>query len=200
MSILLLGCIREIRNGEGLLIRAGICIPNFLRSAPIHQHPAVPSSTASWEEINSSELKDLFLSCCSTSTLLLLSLLLLLCIAQSVCIVSSKSCVTQFRERKSCFMCRAGRFPAALAVVPFWAKPAPVMGTFVMKWRFKGWGKRRWGEIRRCGVELMCSLGVFGSLCEMDLTSSCVWVSWEERKNILLRAEWDRRAFPYSFN
>lgn len=28
MSILLLSCIREIRNGEGLLMRAGACIPD----------------------------------------------------------------------------------------------------------------------------------------------------------------------------
>lgn len=28
MSILLLSCIREIRNGKGLLIRAGACIPD----------------------------------------------------------------------------------------------------------------------------------------------------------------------------
>lgn len=28
MSILLLSCIRGIRNGKGLLIRAGVCIPN----------------------------------------------------------------------------------------------------------------------------------------------------------------------------
>lgn len=171
MSILLLGCIRGVRNGEGLLIRAGICTPDFLCSAPTHQHPSVPpvpSSTTSWEEINCFELKALFFSfsCCWTSKLwLLLSLLLLLCIAQSVSIVSSKpSCVTQFRERKSCFMCRAGRFPAVLAVVPFWAKPAPVIGAFFMNWRLKSWGKRCWGQIRRCGLELMCSLWVFGSL------------------------------------
>lgn len=63
MSILLLGCIRGVRNGEGLLIRAGICTPDFLCSAPTHQHPSVPpvpSSTTSWEEINCFELKALF--------------------------------------------------------------------------------------------------------------------------------------------
>lgn len=70
MSILLLSCIREIRNGKGLLIRAGACIPDGApgsarpgeqirpaksRAAGEHRG-AVPSSASGYFKLSSASV------------------------------------------------------------------------------------------------------------------------------------------------